>query len=231
MILIFRIAAGIIIGLLAWQVISLQMIEAVNKDSAKDNVIMIELGLKASTLKNNISTYYHKNNFLPQYISDLEKCRDSRNRMTTYPCAEVHKDGVFYVKHINNWISLRPYTVENKIKYDCKSSIRFVVGATEYLNCSELDIEDIPKPLSATFDCNKAKTTDEKLICGSDRLIDSDNKLYVAYTNVIKRSSPEKVNKIKNEQISFIKKRRDKCSTIKCVDKMTRQRVSELELY
>lgn len=84
--------------------------------------------------------------------------------------------------------------------------------------------------LAASFDCSKAVTISEKIICGSMTLSSYDEKLNQLYQSVIKRN-PEKKVRIKREQIAWIKLR-DECNySFDCIHNAYQIRFDTLEWY
>lgn len=77
-----------------------------------------------------------------------------------------------------------------------------------------------------SFDCTKASTVVEKLICGSEKLSDLDNALNGNYKEAISITSDN--GWLKEEQIDWIKNTRNKCQDETCLVGAYEQRIDEL---
>jgi len=80
---------------------------------------------------------------------------------------------------------------------------------------------------AASFDCGKASTKVERMICMNPKLGESDQDLNDQYTRLILASEPLKVAAIKTAQRQWLKER-GKCSDQICVQKVYQKRVREL---
>ena len=79
----------------------------------------------------------------------------------------------------------------------------------------------------ASFDCAKAVTTVEKMICGNDRLSELDGSLALLYKKVLEKSpAPEDV---RERQRTWIQKWRNSCKDSSCLERAYTERISELE--
>lgn len=85
-----------------------------------------------------------------------------------------------------------------------------------------------PISYSASFDCNKASTETEKLICSDKYLGYFDEDLGNVYTSLMATfSSPER-SQIVLEQKEWIKKRNSECVSVKDCKKSYKTRISKL---
>lgn len=82
---------------------------------------------------------------------------------------------------------------------------------------------------SASFDCTKAVTISEKMICANKELSISDEKMAQIYNKAL-GVSPDPQN-LKKQQKSWIKLIRDVCLDISCMLKAYEKRMSELDSY
>ncbi len=76
---------------------------------------------------------------------------------------------------------------------------------------------------SASFDCKKAFTNVEKLICSNKKLGDLDDDLVSLYRKI----KMIRGKKIVLDQRSWLKKARNRCETITCLLKVYKERISE----
>lgn len=65
---------------------------------------------------------------------------------------------------------------------------------------------------AAGFDCNKASTKSEFIVCSDDNLGKLDSDLGSAYSALMANLPPERKSEIKSEQIKWLRQQRDKCS-------------------
>jgi uncharacterized protein YecT (DUF1311 family) len=79
----------------------------------------------------------------------------------------------------------------------------------------------------ASFDCAKASSKVEHLICGDHELSILDEHLAIAYRNAKKYEDPKR---LKSEQREWIR-RRGFCTTVACLQKSYTQRLKTLEDY
>jgi len=80
---------------------------------------------------------------------------------------------------------------------------------------------------SASFDCAKAKTKVDKLICSDARLSEADEKLNVVYKEVLAKSPvPEDT---RQEQLEGVKQSRNTCKDADCLERAYTSRISDLQ--
>ena len=78
----------------------------------------------------------------------------------------------------------------------------------------------------ASFDCAKAKTKIDKLVCGDPKLSEADEKLNALYNDVLAKSPvPEDT---KQQQLEWVKERRT-CKSTDCLQQAYTSRISDLE--
>jgi len=80
---------------------------------------------------------------------------------------------------------------------------------------------------SASFDCAKASSKVEHLICGDHELSILDEHLSIAYRNAKKYEDPKR---LKSEQREWVR-RRNFCATVECLQKSYVVRLKTLEDY
>jgi uncharacterized protein len=85
----------------------------------------------------------------------------------------------------------------------------------------------MPYAHSATFDCAKAKTKIEKLICANPKLSQLDEKVSALYKKVLEQSPvPEDT---KERQREWVKDSRNLCKDAACLEKAYTSRIADLE--
>lgn len=235
MTLIFRVAAGILIGLLATHAVMINLYNKKVDDGLSKGAVFLDRQVRYSKYKSKyldlrsaIVRYYDKNNKIPNYMADLE-CRN-RLGMPVNSCADVLHDGEFFVNYQGLWAGLKPYVDHGFLRFECRMDYGFVQYDDDYLLCDDIAEAIIPEPNSPSFECNKARTKVEKMICSSDRLIDLDLKLDDVYQKAVKRRAAVGDDVLRKEQIKFISKRESVCSDSKCIEEITKNRIGELEL-
>lgn len=80
---------------------------------------------------------------------------------------------------------------------------------------------------AANFDCAKAATSSEKLICSDGSLSAADDRLAKAYRMAMKTSRNKQA--LKHEQQNWIQKERDVCQDAACMLKAYESRIAALE--
>mgnify|MGYP006921597767 CR=1 FL=1 len=240
---VLKIAAGVLLGLLAYQAIIYLNIDyqqdkiqqqiasqraAFEVERMKRDEVRV-LRNKRSRLVRSIKTYYRKNKTLPEYVSELS-CVDRYKNKIEDGCAVVYDAGVFYVNHGDEWLSVEPYVIDNKVYDKCKATISLSVENDSDQECAELDISSVPARKSPPFDCGAVSSEVEKIICASDKLIAHENKLSLAYKTLLEQNTPDKKQKIIDDQHRFMELRRSTCSTSGCIEEMTSKKILRLEL-
>lgn len=79
-----------------------------------------------------------------------------------------------------------------------------------------------------SFDCAKASTGQERLICSDKELSALDVELMQAYKKLLNNLPVSDRDRQKNEQRNWIKYTRDACSTVSCLSKAYRERIDDL---
>lgn len=80
---------------------------------------------------------------------------------------------------------------------------------------------------AASFDCRKAATPVEKLVCSSNEVRVLDVRLYEAYQRAQRLSA--EASTVRTQQRRWLKKSRNSCKTIECLSEVYQTRISELE--
>ena len=229
--LILKIAFGIIIGYLAifafYNVFYLKpLLNNGMENTSDDAVLAMALIDPSEYFIDNVYAYYRKHGLLPAYISDLS-CKLKK-------CPEVQEAGVFYLSEGEEWMAIKPYLDVNKLKFECRLTERILASYAPYIyelkDCTTLNVADIPDKVEPSFLCDSGNTSVEKIICGSDRLIDLDLKLSEAYENVVTRASDKRRERLETEQIEFIISREKTCYNASCIESYTRKYVLTLNM-
>lgn len=82
-------------------------------------------------------------------------------------------------------------------------------------------------PIVAGFDCSKASSPAEKLICSDREVASLDLRLTRAYKELL-QIYPDK-SKLKSEQVTWIREKRNMCSSVDCMKAIYQERVDDLE--
>lgn len=80
--------------------------------------------------------------------------------------------------------------------------------------------------IEASFDCGKAASKIEKLICSSPQTADADKQLAAAYSAAKAKSSD--INALKAQQVEWMKQERNPCTDSTCLLKATEDRIQKL---
>ena len=84
---------------------------------------------------------------------------------------------------------------------------------------------------AAGFDCTKAVSKTEKMICSDKELSAKDELLNAAYKKARNTVSTQTANEIRNAQRAWIKNTQQRCQDINCLNKIYDQRIAELRAY
>lgn len=79
---------------------------------------------------------------------------------------------------------------------------------------------------SPSFDCTKATTGSERLICSNKELSEADVQLVQAYRAALENTAEKDV--LKRQQRDWLKNERDACSTVECMMKAYKDRMEKL---
>jgi hypothetical protein len=85
----------------------------------------------------------------------------------------------------------------------------------------------MPYVHSASFDCAKAKTKIDKLVCGDPKLSELDEKVSARYKKVLELSPVREDSK--EQQREWVKGSRNTCKDAACLERAYASRISELE--
>jgi uncharacterized protein len=95
------------------------------------------------------------------------------------------------------------------------------------LSLVAISLVGMPYVHPASFDCAKAKTKIDKLVCGDPKLSDLDDKLSALYKKVLELSPVPEDSK--EQQRDWVKGSRNTCKDAACLEKAYVSRISELE--
>ncbi len=82
---------------------------------------------------------------------------------------------------------------------------------------------------SASFDCQKATTWVEKLVCRNKQLSNLDDKMVAIYKEKLASTHKENANYIRKEQRRWLKYRRNTCKTVACLKREYRENIKRLQ--
>ncbi|BFM17178.1 hypothetical protein R50073_33610 [Maricurvus nonylphenolicus] len=137
--LIFKIAAGVIIGLLTIQIVSMKLINYENKRKGEELHLAQELRNRSIILMNSVHFYYKKHKKLPTLLADL-------NCTSHGKCAAEEKDSVFYIAYQDEWIVVEPYIISSDVKYHCKATFLDRIDP-RFHHCIKIDELEIPQSI------------------------------------------------------------------------------------
>ncbi|MBK6854163.1 MAG: DUF1311 domain-containing protein [Burkholderiales bacterium] len=81
--------------------------------------------------------------------------------------------------------------------------------------------------VAASFDCGKARTTVERLICSNPIVSALDDSLALAYTQALELASD--ADELRRQQRDWLSKRRNICTTIECLLHVYGRRLEDIE--
>lgn len=81
---------------------------------------------------------------------------------------------------------------------------------------------------AASFDCSKASTSIEKMICMNAELSQADERLMQSYQSALNRSADKK--KLVQQQRNWLKYKRNVCADVSCLLDSYKTRISELDI-
>jgi uncharacterized protein len=80
---------------------------------------------------------------------------------------------------------------------------------------------------SASFDCAKATTPIEKLICSNNSLSTKDEALNKTYKTALSKTNNQK--ELTKRQLNWLKNTRNQCNTVECLEYVYQERIDNLE--
>ena len=86
--------------------------------------------------------------------------------------------------------------------------------------------QSVQAAITASFDCAKASSRIEKLVCSTPETADADRRLAAAYASA-KSKSPD-ANALKADQLVWLKQQRNACGDTACLLKTTEARIQAL---
>ena len=86
--------------------------------------------------------------------------------------------------------------------------------------------QSVQAAITASFDCAKASSKIEKLVCSTPETADADRRLAAAYASA-KSKSPD-ANALKADQLVWLKQQRNACGDTACLLKTTEARIQAL---
>ena len=84
---------------------------------------------------------------------------------------------------------------------------------------------------AASFDCDRARTRVERLVCGRAHLSELDERLDAAFTEAKKGLPSAEANGVIQEQIQWLRRNRNRCSDEACLEKAYTARLNELDPF
>lgn len=99
-------------------------------------------------------------------------------------------------------------------------------NATDASSSVKTDPASVPSGIHASFDCNKASSKIEKLICSTPESGDADRRLAVAYAAA--RAKSNDLNALKADERSWLANERNACADAPCLVRVTNNRIARL---
>jgi len=213
MTLIFRIAAGIIIGLLCYKIIDLRLGDYNYQQHSARTDIFYSIDTDFQRFLMRARQYYLKYGRLPIYASDIDCKRKSL-------CGARSKNGNFYFSNNYHWMAISLYLEEGNLRYRCE--VTFDVksdrrGVHYYEQCNKVEGVNLPVFERPPFSCKHPKNKIEVITCLSDRLIALENKLQASYAGLLLRSSEYQKRKLFARYKIFDQDRLSACSKEQCL--------------
>lgn len=137
--LIFKIAAGIIIGSLVVQIITMKMIDHKSEAMGEALHVAQQLRNKSIVLMNSVHRHYNLHGSLPNFLHDLD-CSPHGE------CAMAEDDSVFYITYKGEWILIQPYVMSTDIEYHCEATLLDRYDP-RFHHCIEIEESDIPRSI------------------------------------------------------------------------------------
>lgn len=131
----------------------------------------------------------------------------------------------------NDVVNLKFISFRNNVKYSLNYDNR-IPEAGITLTSSHFSITNLKGPVKPSFDCSKASSTVEKSICSDPYLAIADHEMASIYKALYSRLSYDKQQQLKNEQLTWLKKR-NACGKDQdiaaCIRKLYRDRIEILK--
>ena len=213
MVLIFRISAGIIIGLLGYQLIQIEVRNYRYNQDAHRSQIFNSIDSDFQAFLVGVEQQYRLEGRLPIFASDIS-CR--RKLL----CGAKTKDGVFYFSQKYHWMSVQLFLENDEVKFRCKTTFKVDVEkhrSKYYEDCMYEEDAMLPVFEEAPFECKHPKNWVERSICRSDRLTAQEVMVNVNYLRLLERSSEYNKRKIVSKYKEFKKTRLMVCKKVKCL--------------
>ena len=226
--LIFQIAAGIIIAILASNILlnrSMHNQMAQYEESARHSVKLLNGANITSSMANR---YVKSHNKLPRYASDL----DCSHR--GFVCPVVAEDGAFYVVEGEQWVRQALYLQGGKVKAKCSSTDKTLLTEMNryWGDCKWEENPKQPVFLSARYSCDASNRSFEKRICQSDRLVAADWAVENTYREVLSRADEDLKVRLISDQKQKLKFDLVDCKKDDaCIESVLWQRFAELQVY
>ena len=152
---------------------------------------------------------------------------------TGYVCASAHKQGtIMYVTNSTEAnIEEQPYKLGNAVQAPYDPPMAGSAKADEYPAGQVQPDTNQQQPngqmtFSPSFDCAKASTGAERMICSNNELAQADVQLAQVYKTALSKSPDKAV--LKKEQGAWIRNQRDACSDASAMLQVYQDRISQL---
>ena len=137
--LIAKIAAGIVIGLLAAYLVIGKVAERQYESKSTDLYATQELHTAAMLLIMSVERYVDEYAALPGRLADVS-CYEAQN------CVTGRAVNTYYISRMNEWMSIEPYLDAGELKYECFTTVKSIHMPfnRRIRDCGQLDRETVP---------------------------------------------------------------------------------------
>ena len=137
--LALKIAAGIVIGLLAAYLLIGKVSEKQYESKSTDLYATQELHTAATLLMLSVEQYMDEYAALPGTLADVS-CYAAQN------CVTGRAVNTYYISRMNEWMSIEPYLDAGELKFECFTTVKsiHVPFNRRIRDCGELDLDTVP---------------------------------------------------------------------------------------
>lgn len=225
--LVFQIAAGVIIAILATNIVLMRSqqgsLEGAYQSAEHQKVLLNGANISQSMF----GRYLKSHNKLPRYVEDLRCERHG------FRCPQVGKDGAFYVVSGEQWLRMALRIKSEKLVVDCSTNYKDVLLPLQemWVDCSYAESAGEAELLEQPERCDHASRQYEKQICASDRLMAAEGAVQNAYQNALNRSLESRKVRLISAQKQKLKHDLIACKDKACIESTLWDRYAELQRY
>ncbi len=225
--LIFQIAAGVIIAILATNIYFMRTHQSNMGQSFHAVGDQTQLIKGANTSATMIRRYLKTHNKLPRYASDLN-CSGRG-----FSCPQVGEDGAFYMISGDQWLRLELELKGGELAGVCSVTDKLLVPVVSnfWSNCTHAKNKAEPSIRAVRVPCESAHRKYQKMICQSDRLAAADWAAEDAFQAALERSKESRKVRIISDQKQRLKADLVACEGNACIESTLWSRYAELQRY